>query len=126
LVSEPAQYWKVESRPIGIVITCWGHDKKRTVHRATSEFDALAKSHRGSFTVVADLREMTGYETESRQAWQEVLRKHRKGIRTLVLVGARSPLIRMGAAAVGAFAAIRVRFVSTWQEAEKAVASGAD
>ncbi len=124
-MSEPAQYWKVESRRIGIVVTCWGHDKKRTVHRATSEFDALAKTQTGPFTVVADLREMTGYETESRQAWQEALRKHRKGIRGLVLVGARSPLIRMGAAAVGAFAAIRVRFVETWAEVEKAVGSDA-
>jgi ActR/RegA family two-component response regulator len=124
-LSDTTQYWKVAAAPLGIVITCRGHDRTRSVHRAVADFDALAKAQSGSYAVVADLREMEGYETESRQAWQEAFRKRRAEIRCLVLVGASSPLIRMGAAAVGAFAAIRVRFVSSWTEVEKVLAKSA-
>ena len=101
-----------------ITITCRGHDKARTVAAAVQTFEALATSRAGRFSIVADLREMTGYETESRVAWQETFRKFRTRIDCLVLVGARSALIRMGAAAVGAVAGIPVRFVRSWDEVD--------
>jgi hypothetical protein len=110
------EYWKVSSYEHGIVITCRGHDKNRKVHDAAASFDELASAREGDFTIVADLREMTGYETESRKAWQTVFSKFNARVGELILVGARSPLIRMGAAAVGAYSGIPVRFVSTWSE----------
>jgi hypothetical protein len=119
-LADTTQYWKVSLAPVGIVITVRGHDKERAAHKAVAEFNALARDHVGPFTIVGDVREMTGYETDSRQVWQEAFRNHRARIREFVLVGARSPMIRMGAAVVGAFAAIRVRFVSSWDEIDGA------
>lgn len=103
-------YWKVSDSTLGIVITCRGHDKEHTVHAAVTAFHAMAARREGSFQIIADLREMTGYQTESRKAWQEAFYKHRSHVGGLMLVGARSALIRMGAAAVGAFAGIPVKF----------------
>jgi hypothetical protein len=109
-------HWQVEARAIGIVITCRGHDRSDTVGATVRTFDMLMQKQPAPVVVVADLTEMTGYETSSRQAWQEIFRAHRKHMRCLVLVGARSKMIRMGAAVVGAFAAVPVRFVATWSE----------
>jgi hypothetical protein len=114
------EHWKVSSSDFGIVITCRGHDKVVTVRASVADFDALATEHVGTFTIIADLREMTGYQTESRQAWQTAFAKHRDKVQGLILVGAKSPLIRMGAAAVGAYAGIPVRFVATWSEVARA------
>jgi hypothetical protein len=98
--------------PFGILITCRGHDKEGTVGAAVADFERLVPPA-AHFTIVADLREMTGYETESRRAWQEAFRNHRDRVEALVLVGAQSALIRMGAAAVGAFSGIPVRFIDS-------------
>jgi hypothetical protein len=105
----------VSSTPFGVVITCRGHDKDGTVGNAVAEFERLVPPEE-RFTIVADLRDMTGYETEARKAWQEAFRKHRERVEALVLIGAQSALIRMGAAAVGSFAAIPVRFIDAWDE----------
>jgi hypothetical protein len=120
-LADKTQYWKVSLAPAGIVITVHGHDKERAAHKAVAEFNALARDYVGPFTIVGDVREMTGYETDSRQAWQQAFRNHRTRIREFVLVGAKSPLIRMGAAAVGVFASIRVRFVASWDEIDGAI-----
>lgn len=112
-------YWKVADSNYGIVITCRGHDKEGTVQRAVAAFDTIASSREGAFSIVADLREMTGYETESRKAWQTCFAQYRARVRGLVLIGARSALIKMGAAAVGAYAGIPVKFVATWSDVAK-------
>ncbi len=117
-------FWKVTRSALGIVITCRGHDKQGTVGAAVRAFHELATEREGAFTIIADLREMTGYESESRVAWQQAFYQHRKRIDGLVLVGARSALIRMGAAAVGAFAGIPVRFVKSWDDVTSAMRTG--
>jgi hypothetical protein len=112
-------HWSVNDSRLGIVITCRGHDKSRSAAAAAQTFRQLALARNGSYTVVADLREMTGYESHSRQLWQEALRAERMRIRRLILVGAQSTFIRMGAAVVGAFAGVPVRFVERWDEIEQ-------
>jgi hypothetical protein len=109
------EYWKVSARGPSIVITCRGHDKLRTIQPALADFRALAEA-RAEFFIIADLREMTGYESENRVYWQMLFREFRTHIKRLVLVGARSAMIRMGAAAVGAFAGVPVKFVANWEE----------
>jgi len=109
------EYWKVSAQGQNIVITCKGHDKQRTIQPALDEFRLLA-TERSTFAIIADLREMTGYESESRVHWQTIFREFRGRIKRLVLVGARSALIRMGAAAVGAFAGVPVKFVDSWDD----------
>jgi hypothetical protein len=109
-------HWEVEARKLGIVITCRGHDKERQVETAVRAFDALMAKQAGPLVVIADLAEMTGYESSSRVAWQEIFRRHRKQMHRLVLVGARSKMIRMGAAVVGAFAGVPVSFVDAWSD----------
>jgi hypothetical protein len=116
-------YWKVTDGEQGIVITCHGHDKAGTVLHAVQGFEGFVAKREGSFLVIADLRKMTGYESESRVAWQQVFRQHRKRMRALILVGAPSKGIRMGAAVVGAVAGVPVRFVEAWSEVESAAAS---
>jgi len=111
------EFWSVADSERGILITCRGHDREAKVGVAVATFEAIAV-HKARFTIIADLREMTGYESASRVAWQESFRRHRQKIHSLVLVGARSALIRMGAAAVGAFAGIPVRFVQSLEELE--------
>jgi len=110
------EYWTVSELAKGILITCRGHDKEGTVSAAVDLFGELVAKRSGDFSIFADLREMTGYESQSRQAWQTVFARHRKRIDSLILIGARSALIRMGAAAVGAFAGIPVRFVESWAD----------
>jgi hypothetical protein len=110
------EHWKVTDLSVAIVITCRGHDRDHGAHAAADSFESIAARRQGPFTIIADLREMTGYESESRGAWQTVFRRHQKRINALVLIGARSALIRMGAAAVGAFAGIPVRFVASWKD----------
>ena len=109
-------HWQVEARKLGVVITCRGHDKERQVEAAVSAFDELMRKQTAPLTVIADLKEMTGYESSSRVAWQVVFKRHRKLMQRLILVGARSKMIRMGAAVVGAFAAVPVVFVETWSD----------
>jgi hypothetical protein len=114
------EYWKVSDRPWGVVITCCGHDKERTVRTAVTEFEHLVIQRGGAFTIFADLLEMTGYETESRQAWQAAFTRYAHRVDALVLVGAQSALIRMGAATIGASTGIPVRFVASWSELPEA------
>lgn len=109
-------HWQVEIRPVGLVITCRGHDRERQVDQAVRTFDGLMGRQTQPIVVLAELTEMTGYESTSRQAWQDVFRRHRTLMRRLVLVGARSKMIRMGAAVVGAFAGVPVAFVDSWAE----------
>jgi hypothetical protein len=116
------EFWSVSDRPWGVVITCCGHDKERAVLRhAVTAFEHIAIERDGAFTIFADLLEMTGYESESRQAWQSAFARYAHRVDALVLVGAQSALIRMGAATIGASTGIPVRFVASWSELPEAV-----
>lgn len=117
-------HWDVTATSLGIQITCRGHDRMRGAAAAVATFNRLAGEREGPFSVVADLREMTGYDTESRVVWAEGLRALRKRIDCVVFIGARSAMIRMGAAAVGAVSGIPVRFVHTWAEVPSALREG--
>jgi hypothetical protein len=112
-------YWKVTESEGSIVITTFGHDKVGTWPAAVIEFSAHITRLRQEVRVLADLHEMTGYEPGARRAWQEAFREHRHLIRGVVFIGARSPVIRMGAAVVGAVAGVPVRFVDGWADVEK-------
>ena len=71
------KYWKVTESEGSIVITTFGHDKVGTWPAAVVEFGAHITRLRQEVRVIADLREMTGYETGARRAWQEAFREHR-------------------------------------------------
>jgi hypothetical protein len=109
-------HWHVGTQNRSIVITCRGHDREGQVQGAVDRFAELMKGQTSPVVVIADLREMTGYESNSRQAWLTVFREHRGNMQRLILVGARSRVIRMGAAVVGAYAGVPVRFVDAWDE----------
>jgi hypothetical protein len=109
------EHWTVKARGADILITCRGHDKEKQFPRVLSEFRVLANP-REEFAIYADLSAMTGYESEARQGWQVLLREYHTRVRKIVFIGARFALIRMGAAAVGAFAGIPVKFIDNWDE----------
>jgi hypothetical protein len=110
------EHWDVTAHERDLVITARDHDRSGAVHKAAATFVELAEARPDGFRIIADLREMTGYETESRKAWTAVFSRFRSRIDRLVLVGARSALIRMGAATVGALSGIPVRFVDSINE----------
>jgi hypothetical protein len=109
-------HWKVTENEDSIVITCSGHDKSEKYVAAVRKFDLCVARRSSAFRVIADLREMTGYESAARRAWQQSFRDGRRLMRTVVFVGAKSTGIRMGAAVVGAVAGVPVRFVDDWSE----------
>jgi len=113
------EHWRVTQNEHGIVIACFGHDRAWDWEQAIQRFGELISQRRCEIQVVADLREMTGYETEARRAWQEAFTKYRRWIHGAVFVGAPSRSIRMGAAVVGAVSGVPVRFVDDWSEVEK-------
>jgi hypothetical protein len=108
------EYWKVSAKGGDILIMCRGHDRERTIAPALTAFRALANSL-STFSILVDLREMTGYETESRQKWQALFREFHGRVAKLILIGARSSMIKMGAAAVGAYAGVPVKFFDSWE-----------
>lgn len=65
---------------------------------------------------VMDLRNLEGYETGARTAWQESLAEFKKRVRAVTLVGG-SPLIRMTGSAVCLYAGIKCRLVDDLEEA---------
>jgi hypothetical protein len=113
------EHWRVTESEHGIVIVCFGHDRSWAWERAVELFGTLISRRASETQVVADLSEMTGYETEARRAWQQAFAKHRRSIRRAVFVGAPSRGIRMGAAVVGAVSGVPVRFVDAWSDLEK-------
>lgn len=112
-------YWRVSESPEGILITCASHDKLGRWPTAIAAFRALMAPRLQPVRVIADLRAMTGYETEARRAWQEAFRQHRQQMLAVVFIGG-TPRIRMGAAVVGAVAGVPVRFVDEWDQVERA------
>jgi hypothetical protein len=113
------EYWTVDDTPRSIVITCRGHDRTDSFQQAVQKFDVLAQKRVQPFSIIADVREMTGYQSQARRAWQEIFRVHRAKIERLVLVGAQSVYIRMGASVVATFAGLSVRFVDDWAEVDE-------
>ena len=79
------EFWKVSDRPWGVVIKCRGHDKDQSVRNAVTVFQHIAIERGGAFTIFADLLEMTGYESESRQAWQSVFERYAHRVDALLL-----------------------------------------
>lgn len=110
------QHWSVTQSEDAIVISCFGHDREEQFVAAVREFREFAVVRRTRFKVIADLRQMTGYETAARRAWQEGFREQRRLMRAVILLGAPSRGIRMGAAVVAAVAGVPVRFVDDWSE----------
>jgi hypothetical protein len=110
------EHWKITENADSIIITCSGHDKSEKYVAAVRTFELRVARRAAAFRVIADLREMTGYESAARQAWQQAFRESRRLMRTVVFVGAQSTGIRMGAAVVGAVAGVPVRFVDDWSE----------
>lgn len=111
-------YWRVSERAGSIVITCAGHDKVGQWPAAIAAFRELIAPRPEPVRVVADLRAMRGYATEARRAWQDAFRQHRQQMLAVVFIGG-TPLIRMGAAVVGAVAGVPVRFVDDWAQADR-------
>jgi hypothetical protein len=110
------EHWKITETADNIVISCSGHDMGGKYAAAATKFAGCVARRSGMFRVIADLREMTGYESAARRAWQEAFQKHRRLMSAVVIVGAPSRGIRMGAAVVAAVAGVPVRFVNDWSE----------
>lgn len=109
-------HWEIRQEPSALVIVSRGHDKSGTIAQVIDRFERLASTRTEPTPLIADLRQMTGYESAVRQAWQEALARQRPKINRIVIVGARSAMIRMGAAVVGAYSGVPVSFVKDWND----------
>ncbi len=58
-----------------------------------------------------DVRDMTGYDSDARKAWQRELLPRRRQIRSITLIGG-SALVRMGASAMALVLGIECRFAA--------------
>ena len=108
-------YWRVGERGDDIIIACFAHDKQQQWTAAIAAFSELMVRGARARRVIVDLRQMTGYETEARRAWQEAFRGHRHQMLGVVCVGG-SRRIKMGAAVVGAVSGVPMRFVDEWEQ----------
>lgn len=88
-----------------------GQDARENIATATALVRRL-----GQCEFVMDLRELDGYETAARAAWQESLSEFKSRVRAVTLVGG-SPLIRMTGSAVCLYAGIKMRFADDLEDA---------
>lgn len=63
----------------------------------------------GTFEFHADLRDLTRYDAAARQAWTQVLNRHRERCSRIWIYGAR-PIIRMAAATVALIVRLPMEF----------------
>ena len=111
-------YWTVGERGDDLLITCSGHDRERQWPRAIQQFGELMARRTHALRVIVDLRQVSGYETEARRAWQDAFRQHRCRMLGIVCIGGTRS-IRMGAAVAGAVSGVPMRFVDDWNEVEQ-------
>lgn len=69
----------------------------------------------GTADLVFDVREMTGYATEARAAWQEMLGPKQDQLSSITLVGGNA-LVRMGGQVLGLLLGVKTRHVARWEE----------
>lgn len=96
-----------------LVLVIRGQHDPESASQASERFASEAK--KGSFELVVDLTEMTGYAREARQAWTTVLKDHRGAIELVHFVGL-GPIFRMAAATVTLAAGIAANFHETREE----------
>jgi hypothetical protein len=93
-----------------IIVSFEGHLSSADGARSAHEFvEALG---RDTLDVCWDVREMSGYDTGARKAWQSQMLARRRQIRSITLIGG-SALVRMGASAIGLVLGIKCQFADT-------------
>lgn len=93
-----------------------GYHHLEDAQRATEAFVGFATAIGGRFELIVDLGELNGYARESRLHWLPVLKEHSGNIRCLSLIGG-SALLRMTASAICLYAGLRMRTVTSLQQA---------
>jgi hypothetical protein len=88
--------WEMQTSPDSTTVTVVfrGHLSSKEGQASAQAFKAAVSNRRCD--VAWDLREMKGYDTEARQAWQSTVWPIRKNISKLTIIGA-STLVRAGA-----------------------------
>lgn len=110
-----AKVSKLFEREGKIVLSLHGHYTGENAREHTAAATALVRTL-GHCEFVMDMRELGGYDTAARSAWQESLSEFKSRVRAVTLVGG-SPLIRMTASAVCLYAGIKMRFVDDIESA---------
>ncbi len=90
--------------------------KKDEAHRMIAKWrQAFAARPGQRIVLIWDARELTGYESGARTAWQEALQEMKLQIDTIWLIS-KSSMISMGASVMAVFSSLDIKVVSTESE----------
>lgn len=93
-----------------IVLAVRGYHHIQAARDAIAYFHLLLSESSGAVEVVADLRNITGFDEDCRLLWQDGFQSHTARIKTINLIQG-TPLAKMAASALGLYLGIQVRSV---------------
>lgn len=93
-----------------IVLTVRGYHHGQAARDAIAYFHMLMSESTAAVEVVADLRNITGFDEDCRVLWQDGLRSYTDRIKMITLIQG-TPLAKMAASALGLYLGIQVRSV---------------
>ena len=95
-----------------------GYHTVEAAAQATKHVAAFVTQIDGPVEVICDMTRMTGFMADARFSWQDVLKKIRHNVVLITMVQGTA-IARMTAITVGLYAGIKVRSLSTLDEALK-------
>ena len=106
--------WRVDTTPDGATVTAVFEGRLTEEDAVTSACAFSDAIRERPVDVVWDLREMSGYDSKAREAWQEAIWPSRRNIRSLTLIGAK-PTVRVGGMMLAIFIGAPWKFVNAPQ-----------
>lgn len=104
--------WSIEAGPERILIRPSGHLAIEESSVAAEDFERALEELDGSCVLIVDLSGLTGYDSEVRRIWQEIMKRSRGQFRSIIWVSDK-PMFRMVAASVSLFTGIPGRVVGS-------------
>jgi len=98
-----------------VYLALTGHFTAEEAEEATARFIVLVGEDTVRFIV--DLGQLNSYDKDARIRWQKILAPMKQQISIIIFVGDAPPLVRMAASTVALAVGIRMKFVSTIEEA---------
>lgn len=100
-----------------IVLVVRGYHHSQAARDAIAYFHLLMADFDEPIEVVADLRQITGFDEDCRHLWQDGFREHTARIQMITLIQG-TPLAKMAASALGLYLGIQVRSVENLENPE--------
>lgn len=116
MLKNPIIEWSSVSNQPCLKFTFRGMFSNEHAEEAVQEWKQMIESNSDNkIVLVWDCLEMSGYDTEARNLWQETLKELKHRIHTIWLI-TNSKLIKMGAMVVSVFTSFEIKTVSSEAE----------